>query len=153
MFCDAVRYVMFTFWKLYILELLRCVQLRFLTLRHVTFTLCCFTFCSNIRSAVMLQGKLFSHETLAGKCETETYLIRVPWRIQAKKLLYDVKNSHWHCNKKLIIVSKNRRQKQFLRKFYFKNASFDRLWSTLTARCLSWESQTYMILLYCTCKV
>jgi hypothetical protein len=24
-------------------------------------------------SAVMLQGKLFSHETLAGKCETETY--------------------------------------------------------------------------------
>ncbi len=37
-FCDAVRYVMFTFWKLYVLELLRCVQLRFVTLRHVTFT-------------------------------------------------------------------------------------------------------------------
>ncbi len=34
-FCDAVRYVMFMFSKLYVLELLRCVQLRFVTLRHV----------------------------------------------------------------------------------------------------------------------
>ena len=49
MLCDAVRYVTFTFGKLYILELLRCVHLRFLTLRHVMFTLCCFTLCSNIR--------------------------------------------------------------------------------------------------------
>ncbi len=48
MFCDAVRYVTFMFWKLNVLELLRCVQLYFVTLRHVTFTLCCFTLCSNI---------------------------------------------------------------------------------------------------------
>ncbi len=39
---------MFTFWKLYVLELLRCVQLHFVTLRHVTFTLFCFMLCSNI---------------------------------------------------------------------------------------------------------
>ena len=39
---------MFTFWKLYVLELLRCVQLRFVTLGHVTSTLCCFTLCINI---------------------------------------------------------------------------------------------------------
>ncbi len=38
----------FMFWKLYVLELLRCVQLCFVTLRHVRFTLCCFTICSNI---------------------------------------------------------------------------------------------------------
>jgi hypothetical protein len=56
--------VTFTFWKLYVLELLRCVQLLFVTLRHVTFTyvalcyvatsyirfplqnsMCCHTFC------------------------------------------------------------------------------------------------------------
>jgi hypothetical protein len=30
------------FWNLHVLELLRCVQLRFVTLRHVTFTLSCF---------------------------------------------------------------------------------------------------------------
>jgi hypothetical protein len=47
-FCDAVRYVMFTFWKIYVLELLRCVHLCFVTLRHVTFMLCWFTLCSNI---------------------------------------------------------------------------------------------------------
>jgi hypothetical protein len=39
--CDAVRYVMFMFENF--LELLRCVQLRFVTLRHVTFMLCYFT--------------------------------------------------------------------------------------------------------------
>ncbi len=39
---------MFKFWKLYVLELLCCVQLGFVTLRDVTFTLCCFTLCSNI---------------------------------------------------------------------------------------------------------
>jgi hypothetical protein len=39
---------MFMFRKLYILELLRCVQLRFLTLHDVTSTLCCFTLCSII---------------------------------------------------------------------------------------------------------
>jgi hypothetical protein len=38
----------FMFWKLYVLELLHCVQLRFVTLRHGTFRLCCFTLCSNI---------------------------------------------------------------------------------------------------------
>jgi hypothetical protein len=43
-----VRYVTFTFWKLYVLDLLGCVQLRFVTLRHVTSTLCCFMLCSNI---------------------------------------------------------------------------------------------------------
>ncbi len=43
-----VHYVTFMFSKLYALELLRCVQQRFVTLRHVTFTLCCFTLCSNI---------------------------------------------------------------------------------------------------------
>ncbi len=42
------RYVTFTFWKLYVLELLRCVQLLVVTLRHVTFMLCCFTLCINI---------------------------------------------------------------------------------------------------------
>ncbi len=40
MFCDAVRYVTYMFWKIYVLELLHCVQLRFVTLCHVTFTLC-----------------------------------------------------------------------------------------------------------------
>jgi hypothetical protein len=50
-FCDAVRYVTFMFLKRYVLELLRCVQLHFVTLRHVTFTLCCFTLCSNIVTA------------------------------------------------------------------------------------------------------
>jgi hypothetical protein len=40
------------FWKLYVLELLHCVQLGFVTLRHVTFTLCCFTLCSNIQERV-----------------------------------------------------------------------------------------------------
>ncbi len=48
MFCDAERSVTFMFWQLYVLELLHCVQLRFVALRHVTFTLCCFTLCSNI---------------------------------------------------------------------------------------------------------
>ncbi len=43
MFCDAERYVTFMFVKLYALELLR-----FVTLHHVTFALCCFTLCSNI---------------------------------------------------------------------------------------------------------
>ncbi len=47
MICDAVHYVTFLVWKLYILELFRCVQLRFVTLHHVTFTLRCFTLCSN----------------------------------------------------------------------------------------------------------
>ncbi len=39
---DAVNYVTFIFWKLYVLELLRCVRagLRVVTLRHVTCTLC-----------------------------------------------------------------------------------------------------------------
>jgi hypothetical protein len=46
--CDAVPFVTFTFWKLYILELLRCVELCFVTLRHVTSMLCSFTLCSNI---------------------------------------------------------------------------------------------------------
>ncbi len=49
-FCDALLYVTFTFWKLYVLELLHCAQLRFVKLCHVTFTLCCFTLCSNIVS-------------------------------------------------------------------------------------------------------
>ncbi len=35
---------------MYVLELLRCVQLRFVTLRHVTFKICCFTLWSNIPS-------------------------------------------------------------------------------------------------------
>ena len=55
MFCDAVRYMTFTFSKLYVLELLRCVQLQFVTLRHVMFTLCCFTLCSNIHSTANIQ--------------------------------------------------------------------------------------------------
>ncbi len=48
LFCDAVHCVTFTLWKLYALEYLRGVQLRFVALCHVTFTLCCFTLCSNI---------------------------------------------------------------------------------------------------------
>jgi hypothetical protein len=36
------------FAMVYVLGLLRCVQLRFVTLHHVTFTLCCFTLYSNI---------------------------------------------------------------------------------------------------------
>ncbi len=53
-FCNSIRFVTLystchlLFKKLYILELLRCVEPRFVTLRHVTFTLCCFTLCSNI---------------------------------------------------------------------------------------------------------
>jgi hypothetical protein len=51
---------MFTFWKLNVLELLRCVQLRFVTLCYVMFmlccvTLCCFTLCSNIITTGMLK--------------------------------------------------------------------------------------------------
>jgi hypothetical protein len=57
MFCDAVCYVTFTFWKLYVLELLHCVQLLFVTLHHVAFTLCCFTLCSNILQRVGNTGK------------------------------------------------------------------------------------------------
>jgi hypothetical protein len=45
------RCTTFMFWKLYDLELLSCVQLRFVTLCHMMFTLCCFTLCSNIVSS------------------------------------------------------------------------------------------------------
>ncbi len=62
MFCDGVRYVMFTFWKLYVLELLRCVQLRFVTSRLVTFMLCCFTLCSNILANPMVLVNLRSEK-------------------------------------------------------------------------------------------
>jgi hypothetical protein len=65
MFCngDAVRYVTFTFWKLYVLEHLHCVQLCFVTLHHVTFTLRCFTLCSNIQFHLLgniQRGMIFS---------------------------------------------------------------------------------------------
>ncbi len=63
MFCDVVHYVTFMFWKLYVSELLRCVQLRFVTLRHVTSTLCCLTLCSNI-----LQGPEL-HQDVSGQQE------------------------------------------------------------------------------------
>ncbi len=49
-----LRFENFTFWKLYVLELLCCVQQRFVTLRYVTFTLCCFTLCSNIHLGVII---------------------------------------------------------------------------------------------------
>jgi hypothetical protein len=68
------------FWKLYVLELLSCVQLRFLTLRHVTFTLCCLDYvatsakaqltklastldlkCCNIFSLYAFRFHLYSH--------------------------------------------------------------------------------------------
>ncbi len=39
------------------LELLRCVQLLFVTLHHVAFMLCCFTLCSNILQRVGNTGK------------------------------------------------------------------------------------------------
>jgi hypothetical protein len=52
-FCDAVCYVMFMLWKLYVLELLGFAQLRFVTLRHVTFTLCFITLCSNIMDGLL----------------------------------------------------------------------------------------------------
>jgi hypothetical protein len=54
-FFNGIRFVtLYVMWHLHFenftfLELLRCVHLRFLTLRHVMFTLCCFTLCSNIR--------------------------------------------------------------------------------------------------------
>ncbi len=38
----------FTFLDSCVVCLLSCVQLRFVTLCHVTFTICCFTLCSNI---------------------------------------------------------------------------------------------------------
>ncbi len=47
--CDV--YVLKTF----VLELLHCVQLLFVTLCHVTFTLCCFMLCSNILIRVNLR--------------------------------------------------------------------------------------------------
>ncbi len=58
--CDAARYVTFMFWKLYVLELLRCVRLRVVvTLRHVTCTLC-----SNIPEADAPWHRLLSVQRL-----------------------------------------------------------------------------------------
>ena len=74
MFCDAVHYVILTFWKHYILELLRCVQLHFVTLHHVTFTLCCFTLCSNIKKT---QG-LLSVFSLTSRPRSP-WTARPPW--------------------------------------------------------------------------
>ena len=54
MFFDAVRYVTFMFLKLYILELLRCDQLCFVTLHHVAFRLCRLTLSSNITMGACL---------------------------------------------------------------------------------------------------
>ncbi len=56
-----------TFWKLYVLELLLCVQLHFVTLLHVTFTLCCFTLCSNIHIS---SGWLWSALQMKGRWES-----------------------------------------------------------------------------------
>ncbi len=48
-FCNGIHFVtLYVLWRLHNLELLRCVKLRFVTLCHVTFPLCCFTLCSNI---------------------------------------------------------------------------------------------------------
>jgi hypothetical protein len=47
-FCDPKYIVTFTCWKFYVLELLRCVQLPLVTLRHVMFTYYDATLCSNI---------------------------------------------------------------------------------------------------------
>ena len=68
MFRDAVRYVTyvtFMLWKLYVLELLRCVQPRFVTLLHVTFMLCCFTLCSNIQfddARLLVSSRFFAEQ-------------------------------------------------------------------------------------------
>ncbi len=48
-FGDAIWSVTFKFWKFYVWCSLRCVQLRLVTLCHMTVTLCCITLCSNIR--------------------------------------------------------------------------------------------------------
>ncbi len=80
MFCDAVRYVTFMFWKLYILELLRCVQLRFVTLRHVTFTLC-----SNIVSGNVKYQRRKGLTTFQ----------------QASRVLLE-HQTHWYIDKKII---------------------------------------------------
>ncbi len=52
MFGDAIWSVTFTFWKFYVWCSIRCVQLRTVTLRHVTLTLGCATLCSNISLVV-----------------------------------------------------------------------------------------------------
>jgi hypothetical protein len=41
-----------TLCDVYVLKTLRFVQIHFVTLRHVKFTLCCFTLCSNIRISI-----------------------------------------------------------------------------------------------------
>ncbi len=49
MFCNGIRFVtLYIMWRLCFENFTFCVQLLFVTLRHVTFTLCCFLLCSNI---------------------------------------------------------------------------------------------------------
>jgi hypothetical protein len=56
-FCDAKRYVTLTFWKLYVLDILRCVQLHFVTLRYVTVTLCGSMLCSNTHALESMRSE------------------------------------------------------------------------------------------------
>jgi hypothetical protein len=56
MFCDSVHYVTFTFWNSYVVCSYVCV-----TLRHMRFTLCCFTLCSNIGEGAGVRGQPAQH--------------------------------------------------------------------------------------------
>ncbi len=78
--CDAVHYVTFTFWKLYVLELLHCVQLRFVTLRHVTFTLCCFRYVATSMLGFMVLTRGLIRVLNTGACHN-----RRTWLFQAQR--------------------------------------------------------------------